>query len=170
MSLTATAGLSAYFQHTDSVGASSTTNSVTGVAVAVATPPAAAAAPNASPSATAASTTPAAASTNTTSALADGTYAGATATNKYGPVQVQITVAGGKITDVVALQTPTGDRKSISINDRATPTLVSEALSAQSANVDTVSGATYTTDSYKISLQSAIDLAHATTVQSSATS
>jgi uncharacterized protein with FMN-binding domain len=99
--------------------------------------------------------------------LADGTFTGATATNKWGPVQAQITVSSGKITDVVALQTPTADRKSVSINARATPTLASEVLSAQSANIDTVSGATYTSDSYKVSLQSAIDLARSTVLQTS---
>jgi uncharacterized protein with FMN-binding domain len=57
----------------------------------------------------------------------------------------------------------------VSINARATPTLASEVLSAQSASIDTVSGATYTSDSYKVSLQSAIDLARATAVQAGAT-
>jgi uncharacterized protein with FMN-binding domain len=80
-------------------------------------------------------------------------------------VQVQITVTGGKITQVSALQTPTADHRSVSINARATPTLASEALTAQSANIDSVSGATYTSDSYKISLQSAIDLAKSTALQ-----
>jgi uncharacterized protein with FMN-binding domain len=97
-------------------------------------------------------------------ALSDGTYSGATDTNKWGPVQVQITVSGGQITEVVAVQTPTDDRKSISINNRATPTLASEALSAQDADIDTVSGATYTSHSYEASLQSAIDLARSTAV------
>lgn len=94
--------------------------------------------------------------------------AASTATNKRGPVQVQITVANGQISNVVALQTPTADRKSSPINQRATPTLASEALSAQSASIDAVSGATYTSDGYKTSLQSAIDLARSTAVQSSA--
>ena len=102
-------------------------------------------------------------------ALADGTYTGATATNRWGPVQVQITVASGQITQVVAVQTPSDDRKSVSINARATPTLATEVLSAQSAVINTVSGATYTSKSYRASLQSAIDLAHAT-AQSGATS
>ncbi|HEY0520895.1 MAG TPA: FMN-binding protein [Ilumatobacteraceae bacterium] len=84
-------------------------------------------------------------------------------------MQVQITVVGGKITQVAAVQTPTSDNKSVSINARATPTLASEVLSAQSASIDTVSGATYTSDSYKVSLQSAIDLARATAVQAGAT-
>jgi uncharacterized protein with FMN-binding domain len=177
MSVGATAGLSAYFQHAESVGASQTTNSVSGAAVAVTTgsavTPAAASTPGSTTEATAAATAttaPSAAATDATSTLADGTYAGATATNKWGPVQVQITVTGGTITEVTALQTPTDDRKSVAINQRATPTLASEVLSAQSAAIDTVSGATYTSDSYKVSLQSAIDLARSTALQAHPTS
>lgn len=162
MSITTAAGLSAYFQHVDTAAASGTRSTVTGTATASGT---ATAASTASTPASTAVTTAAAASTSST--LADGTYAGATDTNRWGPVQVQITVAGGKITQVTALQTPTADRKSISINARATPTLASEALTAQSANIDSVSGATYTSDSYKISLQSAIDLAKSTALQTS---
>ena len=89
--------------------------------------------------------------------MADGTYTGDTFTNRWGPVQVQITVANGSISAVDVLQTPTDDRKSISINNRAVPTLVSETLAAQSAQINSVSGATYTSTGYKQSLQSAID-------------
>lgn len=166
MSITTAAGLSAYFQHVDTAAASGATNTVTGAATAsgtAATTATTSGSTAATTATTAATTTAAAASTS--SALADGTYTGATATNKWGPVQVQITVAGGKITKSVALQTPTNDRKSVSINARATPTLASEVLSAQRANIDTVSGATYTSDSYKVSLQSAIDLAQSTALQ-----
>jgi uncharacterized protein with FMN-binding domain len=56
---------------------------------------------------------------------------------------------------------PDGDGKSVGINDRAVPVLDSEALTAQSARVDTVSGATYTSRGYEQSLQSAIDAARA---------
>ncbi len=73
-------------------------------------------------------TTPSTTGATTTAVLADGTYAGSTDTNKWGPVQVQITVTSGQISNVVTLQTPTKDRKSIGINQRATPTLASEAL------------------------------------------
>lgn len=79
---------------------------------------------------------------------------------KWGDVQVQATFAAdGTLTDVTILQVPVGDTKSKRINDRAVPKLTSEALSAQSANIDTVSGATYTSIGYKKSLQSAIDIA-----------
>jgi uncharacterized protein with FMN-binding domain len=99
------------------------------------------------------------ATTTSTSGLADGTFVGQTATNKWGPVQVQITVVDGKITAATALQTPNADQKSVSINARAVPTLTASTLTAQSAKVNSVSGATYTSDSYKQSLQSAIDAA-----------
>jgi uncharacterized protein with FMN-binding domain len=80
--------------------------------------------------------------------------------NKWGDVQVQATFAAdGTIIDIVALQMPDRDTKSVQINDRAVPRLNSEALSAQSANIDTVSGATYTSVGYRQSLQSAIDIA-----------
>jgi uncharacterized protein with FMN-binding domain len=69
---------------------------------------------------------------------------------------------------VTALQTPTGG-KSDAINASATPLLAKEALVAQSANIDTISGATYTSSSYKISLQSASDQARAASVQAVAT-
>ena len=161
MSITTAAGLSVYFQHAAAAASPGTTNTVSGVATATGTA--------ATATATGAATAPTSATASTSSTLADGTYAGATDTNKWGPVQVQITVAGGKITQVVALQTPTADHRSVSINARATPTLASEALSAQSATIDTVSGATYTSDSYKVSLQSAIDLARSTASKTTTT-
>jgi uncharacterized protein with FMN-binding domain len=68
--------------------------------------------------------------------------------------------ADGQLTAVNVLQLPT-DRKSVAINNRAVPTLNREALSTQSAKVHTVSGATYTSDDYAKSLQSAIDRARA---------
>jgi uncharacterized protein with FMN-binding domain len=173
MSIATTAGLTAYFQHADTAAASNSANTLTGVAVAsgtAATSTTAGATATTATAATAGTTAVTTAGAATATTLADGTYTGATATNKWGPVQVEITVTGGQITEVVALQTPSDDRKSVSINARATPTLASEVLSAQSAHIDTVSGATYTSDSYKASLQSAIDLAQATAAQASATS
>jgi len=76
---------------------------------------------------------------------------------KYGPVQVQAVYSGGRLSNVVTLQTPTGDSHSASIAQRACPILRSEALSAQSAKIHTVSGATYTSKAYIASLQAAID-------------
>jgi uncharacterized protein with FMN-binding domain len=163
MSIATTAGLTAWFQHADA--SSSGTVTLTGVATASPTTTPTAATTATTTVATTAATAPA--TTVNSSGLADGTYTGATSTNRWGPVQVQITVSGGSITDVVALQTPNDDGKSVAINSRAVPVLVSETLSAQSANVDTVSGATYTSNSYAASLQSAIDLARTTAQQAS---
>lgn len=95
----------------------------------------------------------------TAATTATKTYTGAVDTNKWGPVQVKITTSAGRITNVVALQTPNSKPKSVSINNRAIPVLKSEVLTAQSSDIDNVSGATYTTDSYKVSLQNAIDQA-----------
>ena len=83
-------------------------------------------------------------------------------------MQVQITVSSGVITEVTALQTPDDDHKSVEINNQAVPVLNSEALAAQSADIDSVSGATYTSDSYMVSLQSAIDQAVAAGATASA--
>lgn len=78
--------------------------------------------------------------------------------NPYGPVQVQIIVANGKITGVNALQYPnTSDSKAI--NGRAIPILIREAIVAQSSNIAAVSGASFTSPAFKESLQSAIVLA-----------
>lgn len=85
---------------------------------------------------------------------------GATEQTPYGPVQVQVTFTGAKITQVTALQQPSAERRSQQINAMALPRLQGETLAAQSAAIDAVSGATYTTQGYIASLQSAIDAAH----------
>lgn len=99
-------------------------------------------------------------SSSSSSSSASGTYKGNTVQTRFGPVQVQITVANGKITDVTALQLTNTDGKSIQISNRAAPLLRSKVLAAQSANVQTVSGATITSDAYLTSLQAAIDAAN----------
>ncbi|WP_296136280.1 FMN-binding protein [uncultured Tessaracoccus sp.] len=86
----------------------------------------------------------------------DGTYTGTTASNQFGDWTVTATISGGQITDVQA-QTTAGDHHSARINEFAVPTLREEVLSAQSVDVDMVSGATLTSDSYLTSLQSALD-------------
>ena len=80
---------------------------------------------------------------------------------QFGTVQVQVTIVGGKIQDVQALQLPQDRRRSAEISQYAAPILRQEALSAQSAQIDLVSGATYTSEAYAQSLQSALDQAHA---------
>lgn len=104
-------------------------------------------------------TTPDAATTST--GLTDGTYLGAAASTRYGDVQVQITVSGGQIVDVTVPAYPQSDRKDIAINNRALPVLIAETTAAQSADVQMVSGATYTSQGYIQSLQSALDQAGA---------
>jgi uncharacterized protein with FMN-binding domain len=89
-----------------------------------------------------------------------GTFAGAAADTRYGPVQVQIILSGGKITSAQTLQVPNESGRDVRINSEAVPILIQETLQAQSARIDTVSGATYTSEGYAQSLQSAIDAAH----------
>jgi uncharacterized protein with FMN-binding domain len=84
---------------------------------------------------------------------------GAVVPTRFGDVQVRLIETNGKITDVQALQMPFDRRRSNEISQFAEPILRSEALQAQSAKIDTVSGATYTSDGYDRSLQSAIDRA-----------
>ncbi|SBT95981.1 FMN-binding domain-containing protein [Streptomyces sp. DI166] len=85
-----------------------------------------------------------------------GTVTGTAVKTQYGPVQVRLTVAGGKVTKVEAVQAPSGGR-STEVTDMAVPRLNQAALATQSAEIDAVSGATYTSDGYKKSLQSALD-------------
>lgn len=94
------------------------------------------------------------------SSSAVGTFTGDSVQTRFGSVQVQISVSGGKITDVKALQLTDEDRRSVQISNRAAPLLRSEVLQAQSANVQTISGATVTSSAYLTSLQAALDAAH----------
>jgi uncharacterized protein with FMN-binding domain len=91
---------------------------------------------------------------------ASETVDGSVVSTRFGNVQVQITVENGQITKSVVLQVPWNNQKDQQINARAVPTLNSEAVKAQSADIDMVSGATYTSEAYLQSLQSAIDRAH----------
>lgn len=78
---------------------------------------------------------------------------------RYGPVQVELVVAAGRITDVKTPEYPNEARRSQLINEQALPMLHDEVIQAQSANIDTISGATYTSDAYGQSLQAALDSA-----------
>lgn len=125
-----------------------------------ASPGAAASGANPAPAPGAATTTPSpTAPAAAPSSTADGTYTGAVESTRFGDVQVQITVSGGAITDVTALHLTDHDGRSVSISNRAAPILRGEVIAAQSSQVQTVSGATYTTDAYLSSVQSAIDQA-----------
>ncbi|MGX1121721.1 uncharacterized protein with FMN-binding domain [Streptomyces ambofaciens] len=83
---------------------------------------------------------------------------GDAAQTQYGPVQVRVTVSAGRITDVETLQAPKGGR-SDQVTADAVPKLDRAAVAAGSADIDAVSGATYTSAGYRQSLQSALDRA-----------
>ena len=87
----------------------------------------------------------------------DGTYTGSVADAYYGNIQVQAVISGGRLTDVIFLQYPSDRRTSVSINTQAMPYLKSEAISAQSANVNIVSGASDSSQAFR---QSQIGRAH----------
>ncbi|WP_152186537.1 FMN-binding protein [Segeticoccus rhizosphaerae] len=94
-----------------------------------------------------------------TAAPTTRTITGGTADTPYGPVQLQITLTGRKITGVNPLQLPHDQQRSQQIASYAVPQLTREALAAQSAHIDMVSGATYTSEGYAASLQNALDQA-----------
>jgi uncharacterized protein with FMN-binding domain len=96
---------------------------------------------------------------------ADGTYQGAPVGEPWGTFEVEAIIKGGQLVDVKLVSEP-GDRHSSQINNIAVPMLTQSALAAQSANVDLVSGATWTSESYAESLQSALDAAHAAALTS----
>ncbi|MET8096100.1 FMN-binding protein [Streptomyces sp. NPDC005236] len=87
------------------------------------------------------------------------TVTGDTVQTRWGPVQVRITLKDGRITESAAVAYPSENPRDQEINSYAIPQLRREALAAQSARIDSVSGATYTSDGYKRSLQSALDSA-----------
>lgn len=90
---------------------------------------------------------------------AASTVTGPVVQTQWGPVQVQVTTAGGQINDVTVLQHPDGNSTDQQINAYALPILVQDTLDAQSANIDMVSGATVTSGGYLQSLQAALDQA-----------
>jgi hypothetical protein len=79
---------------------------------------------------------------------------------QFGDIQVRLVESAGKIVDIQALQLPNDRRRSREISQFSEPILHDEALQAQSAKIDTVSGATYTSGAYRASLQSALDRVH----------
>ncbi len=101
------------------------------------------------PSGSSTPATPAASNVN-------GVFTGPAVEMEYGPVQVAIDVQGGKITDLKALQYPVDRPRSQFINSQAVPLLRSEVLQAQSANINLISGATFTSEAFANSLQAAI--------------
>lgn len=112
-----------------------------------------------SPSATPA-TTPSPSPSPSASAVLNGTFTGADFPNRFGDVQVRVVISNKHITDVQAVRLPTDRAESAYISQQAGPWLRTEALQAQSANIDIISGATYTSQSYVQSLESALKQAH----------
>jgi uncharacterized protein with FMN-binding domain len=108
---------------------------------------------------TPATTTPTGPGGTTTTTAGTVQADGPTVGTPYGPVQVQVTLSGGRLVDVVALQLPGGNGESYQINAYAAPRLRDMALQAQSARIDVVSGATFTSRAYAQSLQGALDAA-----------
>jgi uncharacterized protein with FMN-binding domain len=98
--------------------------------------------------------------TGTTSRYADGTWTGKAVGEPWGPFQVQVVVSGGSIVKVAVVESPS-DRRSTRINSQAVPLLTQSVMASQGAGVDAVSGATWTSESYATSLQSALDKAAA---------
>ena len=92
-------------------------------------------------------------------AFTDGTYTGVVSDAFYGNIQVQAIIRNGALADVVFLQYPNDRNHSVEINNYAMPLLKSEAVTAQSANVDTISGASASSQAFVQSLQSALNQA-----------
>jgi len=100
-------------------------------------------------------------STDSATSTGDGkTYQGSVTQTRWGPVQVTITVSSGKITAVAVPTYPNNNGRDREINAYALPILKQETLKAQNADIDSVSGATVTSNGYKQSLQAALDAAH----------
>lgn len=95
------------------------------------------------------------------SSYKDGTYTGSVADAQWGVVQIQATIQNEKITNVQFLQYPNDRSRSVEINSYADPILVNEAIQAQSANVDIVSGATDSSEAFIQSLSDALSQAQA---------
>jgi uncharacterized protein with FMN-binding domain len=135
--------------------------------VAAVSPPSASASPASGAGASAAATSKSTAASGTSSGSARSgsassaakTVTGDEAQTIYGPIQVKITVKNGKVTAADATEYPNNDPRDAQINAYAIPALNSEAVSAGSAQIDSVSGATYTSRGYVSSLQSALDKA-----------
>lgn len=148
------AALVLMFSYRTSLGAGTATSSQAKI---VAGPTSTGMVPTAAATPTSSSGTSSAASTGT--AKTSMTVDGKTVNTQYGPIVVEVTIANGQITDATAVTYPQDDGRSRQISSQALPILRSEVLDAQSANIQAVSGATYTSAGYEESLQSALDLA-----------
>lgn len=115
-------------------------------------------APSQAPSGGASPSPPESASpSGSTGGTTTGTVTGKATGTRYGPVQVRVTVQAGRITSVAAIEYPTQNPRDQQINAYAIPALNQEAVAANSAGIDMISGATFTSQGYITSLQSALD-------------
>jgi len=147
-----------YHTSTNKTSAAAVTSSASSTATTSSSEPSSSSSSSSS-SPTSSSSTSSSTSSSSSGATEARTYTGSVAQTRWGPVQVQITVQGDKITKVTVLQQPNGNHKDAEINSYALPILVQDTLTAQSAQIDMVSGATVTSDGYITSLQSALDQA-----------
>jgi uncharacterized protein with FMN-binding domain len=100
--------------------------------------------------------------TDPSTGFADGVYFGPNGKTRWGDVQVRVTITNGHITSVKVARAPNDNSHSAALSADAGPKLESEAIAAQAADIDAVSGATFTSEAYKTSLQGALDLASQT--------
>jgi uncharacterized protein with FMN-binding domain len=163
-SLAATGGLVVVLAHVDAVavplaGAAAITPPPVSTSQA---PRAASAAVPASPAPTPGRSAPTTTAPTATAAPSPArTFDGALVSTRYGDVQVRAEVTGGRLVQVVVEASPGGRSRSVAISRRALPQLEAESVAAQRADVDAISGATYTSDGYVRSLQAALDAARA---------
>jgi uncharacterized protein with FMN-binding domain len=111
----------------------------------------------AAPAAPAATAMPTPAPTNRP---ANGSFTGALVPTRFGDVQVRIVVTSGRVTDVVAVQMPSDRARSAEITQYVTPVLRSEVIRAQNAQIDVISGATFTSEAYAESVNDAMRQDH----------
>jgi uncharacterized protein with FMN-binding domain len=109
------------------------------------------------PAATATAGAAATAAPSSSSTASGKTATGEAVPTRYGNVQIRVTLSGGKIAKLEALQLPANDPRTVQISTWAEPQLRQSALTKQSAAIDSISGATFTSAGYEVSLQSALD-------------
>ncbi len=158
-------GLVMLFSYHTSLGASGTqvavgTGTGTGNSAGSSTAGGSTSAAGGTPDPTASSSATSGSGSSPSAAATTKTVTGDTFQTQWGPVQVALTIKGAKITAVDAVQYPNGNPRDQEINSVALPILAQEALKAQTARIDMVSGATVTSDGYLQSLQSALDKAN----------
>jgi uncharacterized protein with FMN-binding domain len=140
-------------------GATSATSSSAAVSSSAASSATSATSSSAAP--TSAAATASSASSTTTKTVTGTTVDVSEGGRSFGVVQVRLTLTNGKITAATAIQFPEDDSHSAQISQFSIPTLSQEVLSKQSASIDAVSGATYTSEAYAQSVQAALDAAKA---------